>query len=115
MFIDSLKKEIANEKQLTENGAIGYCSTGKNLLDMNFRVSSYRNMSDDFIFGDFMKAYNEDPIMAMRWLFYARDPRGGLGERRLFRVILNILRSFTKDKSDSRINPTAKAYKTSFL
>ncbi len=93
MFIDSLKKEIANEKQLTEKGAIGYRSTGKDLLNMNFRVSSYRNMSDDFIFGDFMKAYNEDPIMAMRWLFYARDPRGGLGERRLFRVILNGLQA----------------------
>jgi len=88
MFITELKKEVARSTvQLTENGALGFSQTGKALLDMNFRVSSYRNLDEDKIFSDFMKAFNENEIMTMRWLFYVRDIRGGLGERRLFRVI----------------------------
>lgn len=39
----------------------------------------------------FRSAFVEDPELAIKWLFYARDVRGGLGERRLFRVILEDL------------------------
>jgi len=45
-------------------------------------------MSDDEVAQRFRKAYYEDNILAMKWLFYARDVREGLGERRLFRVVL---------------------------
>jgi hypothetical protein len=38
-----------------------------------------------------MDAYWEDPVMAIKWLFYTRDCREGLGERRLFRVVLKHL------------------------
>ena len=89
MFINDLKNELNTKTQRTENGALGFSTSGKNLVDMNFRVSSYRNMDETKIFSDFMKAFDDDKIMAMRWLFYARDVRGGLGERRLFRVILS--------------------------
>lgn len=91
MFVNELKNEMNKKLQETENGALGFSTSGKNLVDLNFRVSSYRNMSEEAIFADFMKAFNDNPIMAMRWLFYARDIRGGLGERRLFRVILKNL------------------------
>ena len=39
----------------------------------------------------FWKAYYEDPALAVKWLFFARDIRGGMGERRLFRVLLSVL------------------------
>lgn len=90
-FIDKLEKEILGEKVLTENGAVGYRTSGKELLDLNFKVSSYRNSSPEEIIHDFGKAYYEDKEMALRWLFYARDVRGGLGERRLFRTIFPTL------------------------
>jgi hypothetical protein len=45
-------------------------------------------MSDAEVAKRFMKAFCEDQVLAMKWLFYARDVRGGLGERRLFRVVL---------------------------
>lgn len=90
MFVDAMKETLNNEFNYsrTENGALGYKTTGKELLDLNFTVASLRKMSDNEVSKRFMKAFCEDQVLAMKWLFYARDVRGGLGERRLFRVIL---------------------------
>lgn len=90
-FMDAMKDtidKVYNNFSVTENGAIGYKTTGHTLLDMNFAVSSYRNASSDKIISMFRKAFNETPELAMRWLFYVRDVRGGTGERRLFREII---------------------------
>jgi hypothetical protein len=38
-----------------------------------------------------MRAYAENPDIAMKLAFFARDVRGGLGERRVFRTILSWL------------------------
>lgn len=86
-FMNSLEKQLKSEKQLTENGAIGYMTSGKALLDLNFAVGSMRSWSRDEIVKSFMKAYYESPLLAIKWLFYLRDIRGnGMGERRAFRV-----------------------------
>jgi hypothetical protein len=87
-FMTQLKNELNNEKQLTENGAVGYRTTGKALLDLNFGVASLRSAFDIDIINKFMHAYFEDKITATKWLLYARDAREGLGERRLFRVVM---------------------------
>lgn len=97
MFMNAIKNELNNETKLTENGAVGYRTTGKKLLDLNFAVASLRGASEQTIINKFMDAYWEDPVMAIKWLFYARDVRGGLGERRLFRVVLKQL---AKDKPE---------------
>jgi len=98
-FIDTLAKNIEeiNNLQLTENGAIGYKSTGKKLLDMNFNVPKYRKANIDTINADFRDAYNENAVLAILWLFFARDARGGLGERRLFRVVFS---EFAKEQPE---------------
>ena len=90
MFVDKLQETLEENQNVsvTENGAVGYRTTGKALLDLNWRVSSLRSADDDTIIQLFRKAWNENPELAMKWLFYARDIRGGMGERRLFRVIL---------------------------
>lgn len=75
----------------TENGALGHKTTGKYLLDLNFSVSSLRNMREVDVASKFISAFEEDPVLAMRWLFFARDVRGGMGERRLFRVCMKAL------------------------
>ena len=43
-LINELKATLERENnyQLTENGAVGYVSTGDVLADLNFRVSSMR-------------------------------------------------------------------------
>lgn len=73
-------------RSITENGAIGYKTTGKALLDLNFSVSSLRNLPDDQVIEKFMTAFDEDPELTVKWLFFARDVRQGMGERRLFRI-----------------------------
>lgn len=88
-MITDLKNELSNAKQLTENGAVGYMTTGKELLDLNFMTSSLRNKSEDEIFKLFLKAFYEDRLLAIKWLFFMRDAREGMGERRSFRIILN--------------------------
>lgn len=97
MKIDDLKETLNDEKQITENGALGYKTTGKELLDLNFALSSLRNMSEDEIYDRFLRAFYEDKLLAIKWLFFARDIRGGCGERRTFRVILNRL---AKDQTE---------------
>ena len=90
-FINAITNELNNEKRVTENGAVGYKTTGKKLLDLNFSVASLRGASEQTIINKFMDAYWEDPIMAIKWLFYTRDCREGLGERRLFRIVFKYL------------------------
>lgn len=89
-FINAVRQTINNEYNvsITENGAVGYRTTGKELLDLNFAVASLRKMSDVEVAKRFRKAFCEDKVLAMKWLFYARDARQGCGERRLFRVVL---------------------------
>ena len=90
-FMNEMKKTLNDEKTLTENGAVGYRTTGKELLDLNFAVASLRSASDVEIVEKFTKAFFEDKELALKWLFFARDIREGLGERRLFRVCLRTL------------------------
>lgn len=91
-FMNEMKKtQDMNTLVHTENGALGHKTTGKYLLDLNFSVSSLRNMKEADVASKFIAAFEEDPVLAMRWLFFARDVRGGMGERRLFRVCMKAL------------------------
>ena len=85
-FETAIKNTLANETSCTENGAIGYKTSGKALLDLNFSVSSLRKADKETIEKKFSDAFFESPIICIKWLFFARDCRFGLGERRLFRI-----------------------------
>lgn len=80
-----------NSFSRTENGALGFSTSGKRLLDLNFAVTSFRNKPDKAIEDAFAKAFYEDKLLALKWLFFARDRESGCGERRLFRVALKWL------------------------
>lgn len=93
-FMSQLENTLVNSTanaSVTENGAVGYKTTGRKLLDLNFAVSSLRNKSESEIQHMFENALAQDVDTAIVWLFYARDVRGGLGERRTFRACLNLL------------------------
>ena len=75
----------------TANGAVSNASTMSDCLDFFATAGALRNTDDDEIVTRFIRAFAEDKDIAMKILFYARDIRGGLGERRAFRVILKYL------------------------
>ena len=90
LFTKKLEDAIGNVS-ITENGAAGYATSGKAILDMNFKISSYRNRTAAEIVNDFKRSLEDTPRVALKWLFFARDVRGGAGERRLFRICMNWL------------------------
>ena len=84
-----LKKEA--NMTYTENGAATYRSTQSECLDLFAMIGALRRESDEEITNRFLRAYAEDSDLAMKTLFFARDIRGGIGERRVFRTILKWL------------------------
>ena len=91
-FMNDLKTTLAqNSFSITENGALGFSTSGRKLLDINFGVTSFRNKNDKAIEDAFANAFYENKLLAVKWLFYCRDAREGIGERRLFRVCLKWL------------------------
>ena len=93
-FMESVKNTLVEGEHnvsVTENGAIGYRTSGKALLDLNFAVSTLRYRDDWELETMFANACAEDLDLAVVWLVFARDCRGGLGERRLFRVCMRYL------------------------
>ena len=81
----------------TENGAVTLETTGDCCLDLFAAIGALRHVSDEDICLRFMRAYAEDRDKAMKILFFARDVRGGLGERNTFRVITQWLADYSKE------------------
>ena len=83
--------KIEANRTLTENGAVTLRTTGSDCLDLFAAIGALRNAEEQEIIVRFSRAYAEDRDLAMKMLFYSRDIRGGLGERRVFRTILGYL------------------------
>ena len=88
-FMNGLKD--ATNLTFTENGAITHKTTKSDLLDMFAMGAAYRSRSDEDVILMFQKAFAENPVYALKCLFYIRDVRGGQGERRFFKVAMKWL------------------------
>lgn len=88
-FVKAMETEVA--WKLTENGLDALNTTFDACLDLFSTIGALRTRSDQEIETKFMKAYTEQPLTAMKILFYARDIEAGLGERRVFRIGLKWL------------------------
>lgn len=91
--MNTLLNGLKNETNFihTENGAIAHKTTKSDLLDMFALGAAMRSRSEADIILMFRKAYTENPVYALKCLFYIRDVRGGQGERRFFRTVLKDL------------------------
>lgn len=94
-FANALKKE--GQKVYTTNGSLAYKTTGDDLVDLFATIGAMRNRPDEDAIKKFDKVFKNDRLLATKCLFYARDITGGLGERKVFRVILNHLARIAPD------------------
>jgi len=83
---------ISTNDALTENGQVTNSTSSSACVDLFFTLGAVRNImkSEDGrkrVITKFDRAYNEDPLIAMKLLFWARNIRGGAGERNVFREI----------------------------
>lgn len=85
-FADAMRTQGSFTR--TENGAVALNTTGDALLDLFGTIGSLRGADDNRINTLFAEAYEQDALFATKILFYARDIREGLGERKTFRTIL---------------------------
>lgn len=69
----------------TENGMVALQSSTNALVDLFYKMGASRGKN---IIPDFERAYQADAEIAVRIALWARDVRGGAGERQLFRDIL---------------------------
>ena len=88
-MLEFLKQEA--NKTVTENGAATHLTSESSCLDLFATIGALRHENDSEIVTRFVRAYSENRDIAMKLLFFARDIRGGLGERHVFKVILNWL------------------------
>ncbi len=71
----------------TENLMPTHSTSLDRCVDLFAGIGSARNWSEDEIESAFVRAFEQEPLITMKILFWARDIRGGAGERRVFRVI----------------------------
>lgn len=94
-MVEYLKKEA--NTTVTENGAATHITTESDCLDLFATIGALRHASDTEIENRFVRAFMENKDLATKLLFFARDIRGGLGERRVFRTILRWLANNAPD------------------
>ena len=76
--------KMVNNFQQTENGATGFSTTGNNLVDLNFTVPSNHDNVREGDIKKFIQVLKDDLVTGVKWMFYLRDVREGLGERDSF-------------------------------
>ena len=94
-------KYLKNEanRTYTENGAVTHATTYSDCLDLFATVGALRSANEQEIITRFIRAFSENPDLALKTLFFARDVRGGLGERKVFRVCLKWLAENAADSA----------------
>ncbi len=100
-MLEHLKNEA--NRTYTENGAVTHATTYSDCLDLFATIGALRSSNEQEILKRFVRAFTEDPDLAMKTLFFARDVRGGLGERKVFRVCLQWLAHNAPDSAKKNI------------
>ncbi len=96
-FKNAILAETATTSNVarTTNGMKALKSTLSNTTDLFFKIGASRGKD---ITGQFKKAYAENREMALRVAQWARDVRGGAGERELYRQVLKYLEKNASDE-----------------
>ena len=99
-LIDALQ----TKNRVTENGMTTNSSSLNACVDLFFNIGAMRGMDKSRLISNFSSAFIEDPSRALKILFWARDVRGGAGERQIFRDIILYLAENYKEQLASNIS-----------
>ena len=88
---NSLLNAMRTKDRLTENGMATNSTSSNSCVDLFFQIGAMRGQDKQRLINSFVKAWSENPLTAMRLLFWARDIRGGSGERQIFRDLVRYL------------------------
>ncbi len=91
----TLTEEEAENKTLTENGALTNISTLNSLVDLFY--ITMRNCSKETMSPIMREAYNESPLLLAKMIAYVRDIRGGKGERVVGRDMMVLMSELNEE------------------
>jgi len=93
-FVEAVK----NQEARTANGMKARKNTANAVVDLFFKIGASRGKN---IVPDFTAALVENEDLALRVAQWARDVRGGAGERELFRSVLVHLEKTNPDAAEA--------------
>lgn len=82
---------MQTRNSFTENGMVTNSSSLNECVNLFFQIGAMRGQDKTRLINAFTKAFAENPLTAMKLLFWARDIRGGAGERQIFKDIVSYL------------------------
>ena len=91
MLDSKLIQALSTKNTFTNNGAITNSTSLNAVLDLFFIAGASRTMDEQSICNMLVKAYDENPVLTLKVIFWAGDIRNGQGERRFFRIALGWL------------------------
>lgn len=91
-FAEAINNEV--KKTYTENGATAFNTSDDALVDLYSTIGALREAEDVRILRLFDEAYKMNPLMTTKILYYSRDIREGLGERKTFRTIIKHMATY---------------------
>jgi hypothetical protein len=99
-FAGVMMREDSN-MTFTEKGALTYISSLDALVDLFYK--GQRGIHESLALELFEKAYVESPLLTAKMIAYIRDVRGGKGERKLGRFLLNELSKKNKEMFEKNL------------
>jgi len=100
----TLLAAMQTNDSLTENGMVTNSSSLNHCVNLFFQIGAMRGQDKSRLINAFTKAFGENPLTAMKLLFWARDVRGGAGERQIFRDIIGYLANNRRDVLGKNLN-----------
>ena len=94
---DAVKNQNTKDNNaVTENGMPAYKSSLNRCVDLFYAIGGLRGDNEKAT-QLFKLAYDENPAVAAKVMLYARDIRGGQGERSLFRAFLDYIENMDQE------------------
>lgn len=97
-------QEAINKSNMTTtaNGDLTHLTSANDFVDMFFKIGASRGNPKP-LFAPFQSCIKQDLGLAMRLLFWARDIRGGAGERDMYRSLVRSLFQHAQPSVDNDI------------